>query len=110
VRSEVGWLRAESDGVVLRVHVVPGAARAGVGGLHGEALRVRVAARPREGAANRELLGLLACLLGVRPGALELEAGARGREKRVRVRGLPAETVRERLAALLSVDTAKGHN
>ena len=104
------WLRAASDGAVLRVHLVPGAARAGLGGLHGEALRVRVGARPREGAANRELLALLARVLGVRPGALELEAGARGREKRVRVRGLPAETVRERLAAVLSVDTAKRHN
>jgi len=94
------WLRATSDGALLRVHVVPGAARAGMGGLHGDALRVRVAARPLEGAANRELLSLLARVLDVRPGDLELEAGTRGREKRVRVRGLPAETILERLAAV----------
>jgi len=81
-----------------------------MGGLHGEALRVRVAARPLEGAANRELLRLLARLLGVRSADLALEAGARGKEKRVRVRGLAAETVRERLVPALSVDTAKGHN
>jgi uncharacterized protein (TIGR00251 family) len=104
------WLRAAADGAWLRVHVVPGATRAGVAGLHGDALRVRVTARPREGAANRELCRLLAGVLGVCPGDLELEAGARGREKRVRVRGLPAETVRERLAARLSVDRAPGHN
>ena len=71
-----------------------------MGGLHGEALRVRVAARPLAGAANRELLRLLARALGLRPGDLELEAGAHGREKRVRVRGLPAAAVRERLAAV----------
>jgi uncharacterized protein (TIGR00251 family) len=106
----VPWLRAAPDGAWLRVHVVPGAARAGVAGLHGDALRVRVAARPLEGAANRELCRLLARLLSVRPGDLELEAGARGREKRVRVRGLPAETVRERLAGALSVDRAPEHN
>jgi len=104
------WLGATSDGAVLRVHVVPGAARAGVAGLHGEALRVRVTAPPVEGAANRELLRLLARLLGVRAGHLEIAAGTRGREKQVRVRGLPAGTVRERLAAALSVDSAKGHN
>ena len=98
--SEAGWLRAASDGAVLSVHVVPGAVRAGVAGLHGDALRVRVAARPLEGAANRELLRLLARVLGVRPGDLELESGARGREKRVRVRGLPAQMILERLAAV----------
>jgi len=95
---------------LLRVHVVPGARRAGVTGLHGDALRVRVTAPPVEGAANRELLRLLARLLGVRSADLALEAGARGREKRVRVRGLAAETVRERLVPALSVDGAKGHN
>ena len=94
------WLRAAANGALLRVHVVPGARRAGVAGLHGAALRVRVTARPLEGAANRELLRLLARALGLRPGDLELEAGAHGREKRVRVRGLPAETVLERLAAV----------
>src|SRR5437870_11937923 len=94
--SEVGWLRAASDGAVLHVHVVPGAARAGVAGLHGDALRVRVAAPPVEGAANRELLRLLARLLGVRPGDLELEGGGHGREERGRVGWRSAETVRGR--------------
>jgi uncharacterized protein (TIGR00251 family) len=110
VASEDRWLRAASDGALLRVHVVPGAARPGIAGLHGDALRVRVTARPVEGAANRELLRTLAGVLGIRAGDLALEAGSRGREKRVRVRGVPAETVRERLAPALSVDRAKGHN
>jgi uncharacterized protein len=88
----------------------PGASRAGVAGVHGGALRVRVRARPVEGAANRELLRVLAAVLGVRPGALELEAGARGRDKHVRVRGLPVEVVRARLEAVLSVDRPEGHN
>ena len=108
--SEDGWLRAVSDGALLRVHVVPGAARPGVAGFHGAALRVRVAAPPVEGAANRELLRLLAGVLGIRAGDLALEVGSHGREKRVRIRGVPPETVRERLAPVLSVDRAKAHN
>ena len=92
---------------MVRVKVVPRASRPGIVGLHGNMLRVRVAAPPRGGAANRELLDLLAALLGVRPGVLSLAAGARGREKRVHVRGLPAHTVRDRL---LSVDKGAGHN
>jgi uncharacterized protein len=108
--AEPGWLRAAPDGAVLRVHVVPGAARPGVAGLHGDALRVRVTAPPVEGAANRELRRLLARVLGVRAADIELEAGAHGRAKRVRIRGLPPGSVRERLAEVLSVDRATGHN
>jgi hypothetical protein len=105
-----GWVRAVAGGAVVRLRVVPGAARAGLAGFRGEALCVRVNARPVEGAANRELLRVLSTALGVRAGALVLETGAHGREKRVRVLGLSVEAVRARLVPGVSVDTAKGHN
>ena len=99
------WVVPAADGCLLRLHVRPGASRSGVGGLHGEALTVRVRARPVEGAANREVPAVLAAALGCRPADLTLDAGARGREKRVSVRGLTAEAVRARLG---SVDKAGG--
>ena len=79
------------------MHVVPGASRAGVSGFHGESLRVRVKARPVGGAANRELAQVLADALGIRPAAVSIDTGARGREKRVLVRGVALGTVRGRL-------------
>jgi len=103
-----GWLGSVPGGVWLRVHVRPGAARAGLEGFHGAALCARVRARPTRGAANRELLALLARALGIRPAALAVEGGVRGREKRVRVQGLTADAVRARLAATVSVDKAGG--
>jgi uncharacterized protein (TIGR00251 family) len=103
-----GWLGSAPGGVWLRVHVRPGAARAGLEGFHGAALSVRVRARPVRGAANRELLVLLARALGIRPAALSVEGGARGREKRVRVQGITADAVRARLARTVSVDKAEG--
>jgi uncharacterized protein (TIGR00251 family) len=105
-----GWVRPVADGALLHVHVGPGAARSGVAGFHGTALRVRVRARPVGGAANRELLALLATALGVRPAALSLEAGEHGRDKRVRVLGVAADVVRERLIGGLLVDTPAGHD
>lgn len=63
-----------------------------------------------EGAANRELLQVLAGALGVRPSTLAIEAGALGREKRVHVEGLDVAAVRARLAPALSVDRGGGHN
>jgi uncharacterized protein (TIGR00251 family) len=104
------WLSEAADGVVLRLHVVPGASRPGVAGVHGDALRVRVDAPAVEGAANRALVRLLAALLGVRPSSVEVVAGATGRRKRVRVAGVAAERVRERLVARPSVDTGEGRH
>ena len=103
-------MRDAPGGAVLRVHASPGASRAGVAGLHGASLRVRVSARPVEGAANRELVRVLAGALGVRPSALVIEAGALGREKRVHVEGLDAAAVRARLGPALCVDRGRGHN
>jgi uncharacterized protein (TIGR00251 family) len=95
------WLAEGSAGLELSVHVRPGAARSAVVGLHGDALCVRVAARPVDGAANRELLRVLAEALGVPRSALALRRGARGRDKRVQVAGVPARDVVARIAPLL---------
>lgn len=97
------WLRAPSDanGVELSVHVRPGAARSALAGVHAGALAVRVAARPVEGEANRELLEVLAASLGVRASALAIRRGAHGRKKRVVVEGLSEAEVVARLGPLL---------
>jgi len=88
---------------MLRVHVRPGAARPGLAGLHGGALAVRVGARPIDGAANREVLALLAAALGIGQTALEVISGAQGRNKRIRVHGLTPATVQAKLAQVLRV-------
>jgi uncharacterized protein (TIGR00251 family) len=108
--SSDDWVWPAPDGALLRVWVGPGASRSGVAGLRGAALRVRVKAPPEGGAANRELLRVLAERLGVRPGDVTLEAGGSGREKRVRVRGLDPGAVRARLLPPSSVDTATGRH
>ena len=80
--------------------MTPRAARERVGGVYGEALRVAVQAAPVGGAANAACARALARALGVRPGAVSLDPGARGRRKAVRVAGDPErlETALRRLA------------
>jgi uncharacterized protein (TIGR00251 family) len=89
------------DGAIVRVHARPGATKPGIAGLHGDALAVRIRARPVEGRANVELVGLVAGVLGVAASAVTVEAGAHGREKRLRVRGVDASTAAARLASHL---------
>lgn len=84
-------------GVQLQLHVQPGASRTGIAGLHGDALKVRVAAPPALGRANRELLDYLAELLGVARARIALVKGESGRRKTVTVQGIDFETARELL-------------
>jgi len=87
---------AESpEGVSFWIHVTPRSRREGIGGTHGDALRVRVAAPPVEGGANAACAVALAAALGVRRSEVDLDPGARGRRKKVRVAGDAAALVRK---------------
>ncbi len=81
------FARAVEGGLELAIKVVPGASRTEVVGPLGNRLKVRVAAPPEGGKANRELLRLLQEWLGVRD--VEIVAGHLSAEKIVRVTGLP---------------------
>ena len=78
--------RWEGPDLVLSLHVQPGAKNTGAAGLHGGVLKLRLQARPVEGAANQALLEFLAGAFAVPRRQVELIAGAQSREKRVRVR------------------------
>lgn len=52
--------------MTLHVWVVPGAARPGIAGIHGDKLKVRVASPPEGGRANDELVRVLESTLGLR--------------------------------------------
>ena len=100
--SELSDLYDESpDGVVLRIHVQPGAGRSAVVGRHGDALKVRVAAPPVEGRANEAARSLLADALGVPSDDVELTSGQSSRAKRFRLKGLDAEEAEKRLRVAL---------
>lgn len=78
---------------ILSVSVVPGASKSEIVGVEGGALKVRLAAPPVEGKANRELVRLLARALGVRGSDVEIVAGHRARLKKVQVYGADPNTV-----------------
>ena len=81
-------LESMAGGIRLRVRIQPRASRTEVAGLHGDTLRIRLAAPPVDGAANGELVRFLAHLLGVPGRAVEITAGHTGRHKTVRVSGV----------------------
>ena len=72
----------------MRVRVQPRAGRTEIAGVRGDALRIRVAAPPVDGAANRELIRFLARRLRLPRSAVEVRGGLRGRNKSVWIRDL----------------------
>jgi uncharacterized protein (TIGR00251 family) len=91
------WLSSADADVVLTLHIQPGAKRNEIVGLHGEALKIRLAAPPVDGKANECLIGFLAEQLGVAKNRVELISGVSSRAKRVRLHDMAIDTVRRRL-------------
>lgn len=82
---------------IIRIHVQPRGKRSEVVGRHGDAIKIRVAAPPVDGAANAELVRFLAERLGVARGTVTITGGETGRAKRVAVDGLEAAEIERRL-------------
>ena len=86
-------LSADAGAVTFSVHVQPRAKHAGLAGMHGDALKVKVTAPPEGGRANEDVARVLAEALGVPRSGVEIVAGHTSRRKRVRIRGVTAEQV-----------------
>lgn len=81
------WYCRNGNVVTLTLHVQPGARCSEVAGLHGEALKIRLAAPPVEGSANKALLKFIATLFEVPARQVELRHGSQSRHKIVAITG-----------------------
>ena len=72
---------------MLDLHIQPGAKKSEVVGLHGDALKVRIASPPVDGRANGALLAFLAEVLDVSRQSLQVVKGTSSRHKMVWVSG-----------------------
>jgi uncharacterized protein (TIGR00251 family) len=84
---------SSADAGLLDVRVVPRAGRSGVAGLRDGALLVRLAAAPVDGAANAELIAVLAGGLHLPKRSIHIVSGERSRTKRVRIDGMTPAAV-----------------
>jgi uncharacterized protein (TIGR00251 family) len=84
------WIEERGGAVRIRVRAQPRASRTELAGEHGNALKIRLAAPPVDGEANRELCRFIAKRLGVAPSLVRVVAGESGRDKTVEVVGADA--------------------
>ncbi len=70
-------------------------------------MRIRVAAPPVEGKANRAVIAFLAKALGTRKNKIEIVAGERGLDKIISIDGTSAEEVEKKIQAHLDRKSKK---
>jgi uncharacterized protein (TIGR00251 family) len=81
------------------VHVVPRSRTTEIAGQYGDAIRIRLAAPPVDGAANAELIRFLADRLGVTRAQVSIVRGTTGRRKTIAVEGVTTERAKQLLMA-----------
>jgi hypothetical protein len=80
-------VKPAKDGITIDLYVQPGAAKTGWAGTFDGALKLRVAARPLDGAANSEVCAWLSRYFGVPKSAIHIVQGQSGRHKIVQIGG-----------------------
>jgi uncharacterized protein len=88
--SESGGLDAQESGgaVTLFVKVVPGSSRTIISGILDGMLKVKVAAAPEKGKANKCLSEFLAKQLGIKKNAVIILSGQTSAVKQIRINGV----------------------
>ncbi len=85
-------IREISDGIEVRLHVVPRARRDEIAGTHDDALKIKITAPPVDDAANRAIVRFLAELLQISRSRILIASGKHSKDKLIRVNGIsPAE-------------------
>lgn len=96
--KEIGlsdFISQAEQGVIMNVHIQPRASRTECVGLHGNALKFRISAPPTEGLANDALCGYLGKAFRIAKGSVVICSGHEARQKRVLLKGVSPEQVKE---------------
>ena len=92
------WQIVESnDAISFSVRVAPRSSRNVIAGVEGTTLKIKLTAPPVEGAANAALIEFVAAWLGVRKTAVSIVSGSKARNKVMRVDGITAQHLLDRL-------------
>ena len=88
------------EGAILSVKAQPRSSRAGIDGLFGDAVKVRIRCAPVDGKANKELIETLADEFGLPKSSVVFKGGETSKQKRILLRGVTAAQVEQKLRSL----------
>ena len=88
------------EGAIVNVKAVPRSSKAGIDGLLGDAVKVRVRSAPVDGKANKELVEVLADAFGLPKASVAFKSGETSKTKRLLLRGVASVAVRKVVESL----------
>lgn len=95
----MAYLTETPEGTILNVKAQPRSSKAGVDGLIGDAVKVRVRCAPVDGKANKELVETLAEAFDLPKGRVVFKSGETSKQKRILLSGVTADEVRKVVGA-----------
>jgi uncharacterized protein (TIGR00251 family) len=93
-------IRKTSQGICFKVYVQPRSSKDMIVGLHGDSLKIKVAAPPVDGSANGACIRLLAKCLSVSASSLDIIAGHHSRTKTILIKSKSAPPTPKEIADL----------
>ena len=94
-------IKQDRSGATIQVRALAGSSRTQMAGLHAGRLKIKVAAAPEKGKANKELTDFLAAAFGLAKSAVTVVSGQQNPQKRIHLAGITAAGIREQLESLL---------
>ena len=82
------------DGVIINVRAAPRSSKAGLDGIVGDAIKVRVRSAPVDGKANKEIIEVVSEAFGLAKAAVTFKSGETSKTKRILLRGMTLAAVR----------------
>lgn len=90
-------LRTLGQGIAVPCWIQPRASRTAIAGIHGDALKIALAAPPVDGKANEELCKFFSKTLDLSKGAVELVSGKTSRKKLILIKTITLQQFLERI-------------
>ncbi len=75
------WIKNHPRGTLLQLYIQPGASSSEISGIHGDRLKVKIKAPPRDGEANEELIRCLSEIFKISKSGIFLIRGESSRQK-----------------------------
>jgi uncharacterized protein (TIGR00251 family) len=87
------YISIRENGIVLELFVQPGSKVTRIEGLHENRLKIKIAAKAVDGAANANLCAFISALLKISKSSVTLIAGEKSRQKKIFILGDPQQLV-----------------
>lgn len=75
------WIKPHKEGSLVFLYIQPGASENIISGVHGDRLKIKIKAPPRDGEANEALIEFLAKFLKISKSGIQFVRGESSRNK-----------------------------